>query len=419
MVWAGSPGPIEIICVRWSWKLVAWPSILAVAPSTTGCVTSSRDFGERAISPPVLRVRRPLKSSGPSGVFSAKGRSSRATSSITSGRTTLSTTTHPSSPSAAQISSAEAEAGRCLIISLFSTKTALRCRAGISATANIVSHQSLNRIGSEARMEGTAMADLIVEKTNQLGILKLNRPDRMNAISVEMLNDLGEALKDFDSDPKVRAIILTGEGRGFCSGLDLKDTAAGRGIGAGLAAPGASHVSTRELPTVTLHRIDLPVICAINGAAAGYGFDLALGCDLRLISDRAKLVPAFAKRGIVPESGGTWYLPRLVGWAKACEIGFIADDIGPARAVELGLANKVVAHEELMEEATRWASKIAANAPLAIRAMKRLFRHGLSEDFESHTHHVLMQLLVLFRSGDFKEGLEAFMAKRDPNFSGR
>ena len=263
------------------------------------------------------------------------------------------------------------------------------------------------------------MADLIVEKSNHLGILKLNRPDRMNAISVEMLNDLGEALKDFDSDPKVRAIILTGEGRGFCSGLDLKDTAAGRGIGAGLAAPGASHVSTRELPTVTLHRIDLPVICAINGAAAGYGFDLALGCDLRLISDRAKLVPAFAKRGIVPESGGTWYLPRLVGWAKACEIGFIADDIGPARAVELGLANKVVAHEELMEEATRWASKIAANAPLAIRAMKRLFRHGLSEDFESHTHHVLMQLLVLFRSGDFKEGLEAFMAKRDPNFSGR
>ena len=101
------------------------------------------------------------------------------------------------------------------------------------------------------------MADLLVEKTNHLGILKLNRPDRMNAISVEMLKELGEALKDFDSDPKVRAIILTGEGRGFCSGLDLKDTAAGRGIGAGLAAPGASHVSTRELPTVTLNRIDL------------------------------------------------------------------------------------------------------------------------------------------------------------------
>lgn len=262
------------------------------------------------------------------------------------------------------------------------------------------------------------MSDLLVEKKNQIGILKLNRPDRMNAISAEMLGAFNEALKDFDNDPNIRAIILTGEGRGFCSGLDLKDTAAGRGIGGGLAAPGAAHVSTREIPTVTLHRIDLPVICAINGPAAGYGFDLALGCDLRLISDHAKLVPAFAKRGIVPESGGTWYLPRMIGWARACEVGFIADDISPARAVELGLANQVVPHEELMGEAEEWASRIAANAPLAIRAMKRLFRHGLSEDFESHTHHVLMQLLVLFRSTDFKEGIEAFMAKREPNFSG-
>src|SRR5208282_5756285 len=240
----------------------------------------------------------------------------------------------------------------------------------------------------------------------------------MNAISVEMLTSFNDQLAEFDDDRDVRVIIVTGEGRAFCSGLDLKDTAAGKGIVGGLAG-GPSHISTREIPTVTLHRIDLPVICAINGPAAGYGFDLALGCDMRIISDRAKLVPAFSKRGIVPESGGTWYLPRLVGWAKACEIGFIADDIGPARAVELGLANKVVAHDNLMKEATRWASKIAANAPLAIRAMKRLFRHGLSEDFESHTHHVLMQLLVLFRSGDFKEGLEAFMGKREPNFSGR
>jgi enoyl-CoA hydratase/carnithine racemase len=262
------------------------------------------------------------------------------------------------------------------------------------------------------------MADLLVEKKDHLGILKLNRPDRMNAISVAMLTDLNDALKDFDNDPNVRVIILTGEGRGFCSGLDLKDTAAGRGIGGSLAG-GASHISTRELPTVTLHRIDLPVICAINGPAAGYGFDLALGCDLRLISDRAKLAPAFAKRGIIPESGGTWYLPRLVGWAKACEIGFIADEIPAARAVELGLANAVVPHDQLMSQATEWASKIAANAPLAIRAMKRLFRHGLSEDFESHTHHVLMQLLLLVRSGDFQEGIQAFMGKREPNFSGR
>ena len=262
------------------------------------------------------------------------------------------------------------------------------------------------------------MADLLAEKHDHIGIIKLNRPDRMNAISVEMLSALNDRLRDYDDDKEVRAIILTGEGRGFCSGLDLKDTAAGKGIGAGLSG-GASHVSTRDLPTITLNRIDVPVICAINGPAAGYGFDMALGCDLRIMSDRAKLVPAFAKRGIVPESGGTWYLPRLVGWSRACEIGFIADDISPERAIELGLANKIVPHEDLMKESETWAAKIAANAPLAVRAIKRLYRHGLSQDFESHSHHVLMQLLTLFRSGDFQEGLQAFMSKRPPEFKGR
>jgi enoyl-CoA hydratase/carnithine racemase len=262
------------------------------------------------------------------------------------------------------------------------------------------------------------MSDLLAEKHDHIAILKLNRPDRMNAISVEMLTALGHHLAEYDRDVDVRAIILTGEGRGFCSGLDLKDTAQGRGIGGALGKGGASHLSTLEIPTVTLHRIDTPVICAINGPAAGYGFDLALGCDIRLISDRAKLAPAFAKRGIVPESGGTWYLPRLVGWARACEIGFIADDIDPAQALELGLVNKVIAHDDLMKEAIGWGGKIAANAPLGVKAMKRLFRHGLSQDFESHTHHVLMQLLILFRSNDFQEGLRSFMEKRPPDFKG-
>ncbi len=263
------------------------------------------------------------------------------------------------------------------------------------------------------------MSDLLYDVQDGVATITLHRPDRLNAISFPMLEALGQRLLDADADAEVRAIILTGAGRGFCSGLDLKDAAAGRGIGGALSGGGAAHFGTRELPTVILHQIDTPVLCALNGAAAGYGLDLALGCDMRLMSDTAILVPGFAKRGIIPESGGTWYLPRLVGWAKACEIGFIGDDIGAERALSLGLVNTVVPAADLMAETRRWADKIAANAPLGIRAMKRLYRHGLGEDFEAHSHHVLMQLMLLFRSQDFQEGMGAFMEKRPARFTGR
>lgn len=266
------------------------------------------------------------------------------------------------------------------------------------------------------------MSELLVEKKDHVATLTLNRPERMNAISTKMLGLLGEALKDCDDDPDVRVIVLTGAGRGFCSGLDLKDAAAGTGIGGSgvlSAGGGVAHISSREIPTVTLQRIDTPVICALNGPAAGYGLDLALGCDIRLIADSAKLMPGFAKRGVVPESGGTWYLPRLVGWARACELSFLGDDLSPQRSLELGLVNAVIPAADLMAEAQRWAQKIANNAPLAIKSMKRLFRHGLSQDFESHTHHVLLQTILLFRSKDFQEGVASFLQKRPPKFEGR
>ena len=266
------------------------------------------------------------------------------------------------------------------------------------------------------------MSELLYEKKDHVANIKLNRPERMNAISIHMLAEFGRALEDADDDAEIRVIVLTGAGRGFCSGLDLKDASSGKGIGGeGTFSPGGgiSHLTTREIPTVTLQRIDTPIICALNGSAAGYGFDLALGCDIRLMSDRAKLLPGFAKLGGVPESGGTWFLPRMLGWAKACEVAFLGEPLLPERALELGLVNKVVPHDEFEAEVARWADTIAANAPLAVRAIKRMFRHGLSEDFESHTHHVLAQVALLLRSEDFKEGLAALLQKRKPDFQGR
>lgn len=261
------------------------------------------------------------------------------------------------------------------------------------------------------------MPDLLYEVADHVAVVTLNRPERLNAITFEMLHALGRALRAAADDPEVRAIVLTGAGRGFCSGLDLKQASEGQGIGGQLSSGGVTHADTRDLPTVILQQLDTPVVCAINGPAAGYGLDLALGCDVRLMSAGAKLSPGFAKRGIVPESGGTWYLPRLVGWATACEISFLGDDISAERALALGLVNAVV--PDAREEAMRWAAKIAGNAPLAVKSMKRLFRHGLTEDFESHSHHVLMQLLQLMRSDDFREGVVSFMERREPRFRGR
>ncbi len=263
------------------------------------------------------------------------------------------------------------------------------------------------------------MADLLAEKRGHIFLITLNRPERLNAITLAMLEGLTRALHDAEHDPDVRAIVVTGAGRGFCSGLDLKEASAGQGIGGALTGGGVSHVGTRELPTVVLHELDTPVVCALNGVAAGYGLDLALGCDLRIMASGTKLVPGFAKRAIVPESGGTWYLPRLVGWAKACEIGFLGDDLPAARALELGLVNRVVPDDAVLVEALAWAERIAANAPLAVKAMKRLYRHGLTEDFESHSHHVLMQLMQLMRSQDFQEGVASFIERRVPQFAGR
>lgn len=260
------------------------------------------------------------------------------------------------------------------------------------------------------------------EVSDHVATITLNRPHRRNAISVRMLQQLSEALTRADDRVDVRAIVLTGAGKGFCAGLDIKDAMSGSGIGAGGGDGGSGTTvlqNTRSLPTSILFEIDTPIIAAVNGAAAGYGLDLALGCDMRILGESSRLLPGFAKRGVVPESGGTWYLPRLVGWAKAAEIGFLGRDLDAAASLDMGLANAVVPDDSLLDEARSWATEIAANAPLAIRAMKRLYRHGLTQDFPSHTHHVLLQTMQLFGTKDFMEGISSFAEGRDPEFTGR
>ena len=259
--------------------------------------------------------------------------------------------------------------------------------------------------------------DLLYDKDGHTATITLNRPDRLNAISLAMLESLSSALRQADADLEVRAIILTGAGRGFCSGLDLKDMGGlmGDGGGGGMGA----RFDLANSPPMVLLTTDKPVLCALNGPAVGYGFDLALGCDIRVASDQARLGAVFAKRGIVPESGGTWLLPRLLGWAKASELAFRGAILGAEEALKLGLVNAVVPHDRVMSETRAWADEIAANAPLAVQATKRMMRLGLDESFEANVHHVFLQLLPLMAGSDFKEGVQAYLEKRAPQFQGR
>ncbi|WP_040496405.1 enoyl-CoA hydratase/isomerase family protein [Ilumatobacter nonamiensis] len=260
--------------------------------------------------------------------------------------------------------------------------------------------------------------ELQYEVNGHIGVIRFNRPDRMNTITISMLAGLSERLLEADRDPDVRVIILTGNGRAWCAGLDVGAAASGDGIGGDTDNMGGGDFNLRDAPPIVLNKIDTPTIAALNGGAAGYGMDLALGCDIRIAADTAKLSAAYTARGLVPESGGTWLLPRIVGWSKAAELLFTARTLTAAESLDLGLVSNVVPGDQLTKVANDLALEIATNAPMAIRAAKRLMRHGMTEDFEDHVQRQYLALLPLFASQDFREGLASYLEKRPPEFRG-
>ena len=262
--------------------------------------------------------------------------------------------------------------------------------------------------------------EVLYEVAEGIATLTLNRPERLNTISGPMLALLTQLLIKANEDPTVRVIVLTGTGRAFCAGLDLVDATQGSGIGSDKQVSTISvNLDLRYTPPTVLCAMDKPTICALNGSAAGYGMDTAMGCDIRIAGESAKMAAAFVKRGVVPESGGTWILPRLLGWAKAAELIFTGRTLSARESLELGLVNHVVPDAELAAKTREIALEMAGNAPLAVQSAKRLMRMGLSETFNDHVHHVYLQFIALMRTQDAREGMLSFLEKRKAEFKGR
>lgn len=265
-----------------------------------------------------------------------------------------------------------------------------------------------------AEAAAPAHEDVRYEVADHVATITIDREHVQNTISGPMLDAVTELMLKADRDPEVRCIILTGTGRFFCAGLDLRSGQIG-----GSEAGASTNLDLRATPPTVMHHLDTPTIAALNGSAAGYGMDMALGCDIRVMSEDAKLAAAFTARGIVPESGGTWILPRLIGWSKAAELIFTGRTLKAPECLELGLVSHVVPATEVAKKAREIAAEICGNAPLAVQASKRMMRMGMNETFDDHVHHVFLQLLPLFRTQDFKEGMASFMEKRPPKFEGK
>lgn len=265
---------------------------------------------------------------------------------------------------------------------------------------------------------------IIFQKEEKIAKLILNRPEVLNALTDQMVQEIKDAVDDVHKDENIRVLIITGTGRAFCTGADVSmmtglsnepipfvDTHIGRQMDK------RSSMMTAPLP---IWNMDKPVIAALNGVVAGMAVSVALACDIRIGTENTRFSMAFVKRGLGPDNGASYLLPRFVGPGMACKLTFTGDMIGADEAFRIGLIDELVPQDNLMNAANELAIKIAQNPPLTVRMAKRALYRGMTEtDLETQMHYEGYVNDALIDTEDFKEGVNSFMEKRPGRFNGR
>jgi 2-(1,2-epoxy-1,2-dihydrophenyl)acetyl-CoA isomerase len=254
---------------------------------------------------------------------------------------------------------------------------------------------------------------ILSETKGSVAIIRLNRPDKFNSFNREMALGLQNALDEAEKDKNIRAIFLTGEGKAFCAGQDLGEAIDGSG-------PGIEKIVNEHYNPIVrrLRKIEKPIVCAVNGVAAGAGANIALACDVVIAGTSASFLQAFSKIGLVPDSGGTFHLPRLVGFQRASALMMLGDKVSAADALQMGMLYKVVDDAQLQEEAMKIAVTLAAMPTKGLGLTKRLLNESASNTLEKQLQREGEEQVTAASTYDYNEGVKSFLEKRKPEFRG-
>ncbi len=251
------------------------------------------------------------------------------------------------------------------------------------------------------------------EREESVGIIKLNKPETRNALDMVMREELKVVFQEYEADQEIKVVVLTGEGKAFCAGGDL------RTMDGAEPGKGYKRLHNVQLLVKRMRNLSKPIIAAVNGAAFGAGWSLALASDFVIASEKAKFCEAFVKVGLVPDLGSMYTLPRIVGIQKAKELMMLGEPIDANEAYSLGAVNKVVPHEQLWSTAMELAEKLAAGPPLALAYMKSILHKSYEKDFEAILEYEAFAQDVCLLSADHQEARQAFFEKRKPNYIGK